>query len=263
MSDNPFAAPEATVTDIQTRADAGLLRDLPRKNPFSHGLKWIKEGFDLFKKSPLFWIINIVIYMVIIMLLSILPLVSLFASVVNPVFTGGLLYGAHELDQGRPLTVGHLFEGFRRNTGSLFAVGGLYLLGLIVIMIIAGIVAFSTGTFDAFSRAAMQQGEIAPQLDMMSNMLLPALIYLALVIPLAMAIWFAPILIMLHDMNAIEAMKRSFDGCLKNMLPYLLFGIVGLILIILGLIPLGLGLLVVIPLMTAAMYASYKDIFLD
>ena len=263
MSDNPFEAPKSTVTDVQTNSGTAVLLDKPRKTPFGYGWKWVKEGFGFFKQSPLFWIINIVLYFIIIMLLSILPIVSIFASILNPVFTAGLLYGTHELDQGRPLTVGHLFEGFRRNTGSLFAVGGLYLLGIIVIMIITAGVAFATGGLDAFTRVAMQQGEVAPQADVLSNLLLPGLIYLALIIPLVMAVWFAPVLVILHDMNAIEAMKRSFSGCLKNMLPYLLFGIIGLVLMILGIIPVFLGLLVVIPALVAATYASYKDIFLD
>lgn len=262
MSDNPFAAPKSTVSDVHSPAEATMLLDQPRKNKIGAGWKWIKEGFGFFKQSPLFWIINIVIYFVIMIALGILPIISIFSSILNPVFTAGLLYGTHELDQGRPLKVGHLFEGFRRNTGSLFAVGGLYLLGVIVVLAIAAAVAFATGGFDAFSRVAMEQGAAAPQPDMLANLALPGLVYLALIIPLAMAVWFAPVLIILHDMKAVEAMKRSFSGCVRNMLPYLWFGIIAMVLMILGMIPVGLGLLVVIPAMVAATYASYKDIFL-
>ncbi len=264
MSDNPFEAPKSTVSDISTNTEVGVLRESPKKNSIGFGWKWIKEGFGFFKQSPLIWILNLIIYFVIFIVLSLLPLVSILTSLLTPLFGAGFIYGAHELDHGRPLKVGHLFEGFRKNTGSLFAVGGLYLLGIIVSIAIAAGVAYATGSFDAFTRVASQAStNPVEQLDILKSLILPGLVYLALILPLAMAIWFAPTLVILHDMGAVEAMKKSFNGCLKNMLPYLWYGIIAFVLVLVGVIPLGLGLLVVLPALTAAMYASYKDIFLD
>lgn len=263
MSDNPFEAPKSAVSDVPLDSESGVLLDTPRKHSIGKGWGWIAQGFSLFKLSPLFWIINIVIYFVILVLLSIVPLVSLLTSIIAPVFTAGLMYGAREVDRGQPMTVGHLFEGFKKNTGSLFAVGGLYLAGVFLVLIITAAVAYATGTFDMFTRVATAQGAMIPQPDMITNMLLAGLIYLALMIPLMMAIWFAPALVILNDVGAIESMKRSFAGCLKNMLPYLLYALIVIPLFIIAAIPLGLGLLVLIPVLTAALYASYKDIFLD
>jgi uncharacterized membrane protein len=45
------------------------------------------------------------------------------------------------------------------------------------------------------------------------------------------------------------------------MLPFLLYGIVMIVLAILASIPLGLGLLVLIPVMLASMYTAYRDIY--
>ncbi len=261
MSDNPFEAPKSEVSDIQTNTGVGVLKDIPAKMPIGFGWKWIKEGFQLFKQSPLIWILITVIFLAI----NIIPFVSIIASLFFPIFVAGFAYGAHELEQGRPLAVGYLFKGFKQNTGSLFALSGLYILGFIICFAVALGVMFSMGSFDSFSRVAMQAGSTdqVGSLELYKSLLVPGLIYLGLVIPLVMAIWFAPVLIILHDMGAVEAMKRSFNACLKNMLPFLLYGVVFLILFVLGMIPLFLGLLVVFPLMYTAMYASYKDIFLD
>jgi len=68
--------------------------------------------------------------------------------------------------------------------------------------------------------------------------------------------------VVLQNLDAVEAMKRSFSGCLRNVLPFLLFGLLLLPLSLLGLITLGLGLLVVVPIIYAATYAAYRDIFL-
>ena len=91
---------------------------------------------------------------------------------------------------------------------------------------------------------------------------LAMLVGLALFIPLIMAYWFAPALVMLHDLGVVESMKLSFVACLRNILPFLIYGIIMLLLFVIGSIPIGLGLLVVIPAMLASMYTAYKDIFI-
>lgn len=268
MSDNPFEAPKSTITEAQRDASVAVLLGTPRKNSIGHGWKWIKEGFGLFKLSPWLWIGVFLIYIIIAIVLSILPLGSLLLNVVNPVLMAGLIYGAYELDQDRALKISNLFDGFKRNTGSLFAIGGLYLLGIILVVVVAMGIAFATGGFDVFSEilAASANGGQAPAIDpqtIMSSFILPALIGMALMIPLMMSIWFSPALVILHDMGAVEAMKRSFNGCIKNMFPYLWYGIIAMVLMIIGVIPLGLGLLIVLPVITIAIYTSYKDIFID
>lgn len=264
MSENPFETPKADLSNDSTAVDGAVLLDTPRKNSLGSGWTWIVEGFRLFAKSPLFWIINIVIYMAIMMLLSFIPLVSLITAVITPVFTAGLMWGAAQVDNGEPMTASHLFEGFKKNTGSLFAVGGLYLAGVVVAMIVAAAVAIGSGAIDILGR--VQPGEVssaADQMELVQSMLLPALIYMALLLPLIMMVWFAPVLIIRHDLGAIEAMKLSFSGCLKNMLPYLFYGFIAIVLVVLGVIPFGLGLLVVVPVLTASIYTAYKAIFLQ
>ena len=265
MSENPFETPKSPVTDVPVAMEIGTLSERPQTQPVGNGWTWIREGFALFMKSPAIWIISVLIYLVIFVFLSIIPLVSLLTSLLSPVFIAGLVYGAYQLDQGKELKVTHLFEGFKRNTGSLFGVGGLYLLGLFVCMVIAMVVAFSTGAFDSFTRVASQPGAANPfqQIDMLTNMLFPGLVLMALMIPLIMAAWFAPALVIFHDMGAVEAMKRSFAGCYKNMLPFLWYGVIATVLLVVGMIPFMLGLLVVIPVLVASLYVSYKDIFID
>ena len=56
-------------------------------------------------------------------------------------------------------------------------------------------------------------------------------------------------------------MRSSFYGCLKNAMPFLLYSVVGLLLFIVALIPLGLGLLVFGPVIWGTMYVGYRDIF--
>jgi uncharacterized membrane protein len=91
--------------------------------------------------------------------------------------------------------------------------------------------------------------------------LVGVLLFLLFYLPLVMAIWFAPALIVLQGTEPWAAMKLSFIGCLRNILPFLIYGVVGIALAIVATIPLLLGWLVLGPVTVASVYASYCDIF--
>jgi uncharacterized membrane protein len=69
------------------------------------------------------------------------------------------------------------------------------------------------------------------------------------------------VLIGLHSLTAVEAMKLSFVACLKNMLPFLVYGLIFTVILVVAIIPFGLGLIVAIPVMMTSLYTSYVDVF--
>jgi uncharacterized membrane protein len=87
------------------------------------------------------------------------------------------------------------------------------------------------------------------------------LVMFALLLPVVMAIWFAPPLVVFHKMGAFEAMKASFVGCLKNIVPFVVYGLIGLVLAIVASLLLMLGWLVLGPVLAASIYAAYRDIY--
>ena len=58
-------------------------------------------------------------------------------------------------------------------------------------------------------------------------------------------------------------MKMSFSGCSRNVMPFLVYGLIGMVLAVVATIPFALGWLVVGPLSIASIYTSYCDIFED
>jgi uncharacterized membrane protein len=93
------------------------------------------------------------------------------------------------------------------------------------------------------------------------SMLIAALLVLGLSVPLYMATWFAPALIVLHQLAPMAALQASFYACLRNWIPFFVYGIVLLVLCILAAIPAGLGFLVLMPVLAASVYTAYRDIF--
>lgn len=228
----------------------------------SHGWNWIRDGFALFRRSPVIWIALFFIYLLIGGVLSIVPLLGpIVLNLLAPVFVAGFMLGCRALENNEELEINHLFIGFKQNTSQLVTVGGIYLAGVIMI---AGVVFAATGgnllgALGAHSHDIEHAGAVAAAAG--GGAMVVALLGVAALIPLMMAYWFAPTLVVLHDLTAVDAMKTSFYACLRNILPFTVYSLISLMLIVLAAMPFGLGLLVMIPTMTASLYASYKDIF--
>jgi uncharacterized membrane protein len=259
VSTNPYATPKATVADEPVAQ--GEYIPGGRKVPASNGWNWIADGWTLFKAAPGLWIGMIVLWVVIYFAMMFIPFVGPIAQyLLLPPFMAGIVSGCRAIDDGSGLDFNHLFDGFRNRFGTLVAVGALYLAGFVVIIIaVVAVVGFSA--IGLVMTGGVGQDPAATAAAGMS-LLLAALIAVALSIPLVMAIWFAPPLVVFHDLDAVEAMKASFTGCLRNVVPFLVYGIIGFLLAILASIPLGLGWLVLGPVFAASIYTGYRDIYL-
>lgn len=220
------------------------------------GWTWIAEGFGLFKKAPGIWIAAVVILLVIAIVLAFIPLLGAVATfLLMPVFVGGLMLGCRSLQGGGELELAHLFAGFKEQTGNLLVIGALAIAGWVIVMLpVVAIV--GTG-----SVVAVMRGDAAGAAALGGSFLLAWLVALAISIPLYMALWFAPALVALRGIAPVAAVKESFMGCLQNIVPFLVYGIVLFVLGILAAIPFGLGWLVLGPVTIASVYVAYRDIY--
>jgi uncharacterized membrane protein len=257
VTTNPYAAPKAAVADETAVRDADFVPG-GQAVPAGHGWSWITEGWDLFKRQPGMWIGMVLITFVIFILAALIPFVGgLLLSLFGPVFAAGYMIGCKALDTGGELELGHLFAGFRERTGTLIAVGAIYLAASLVVMLVVGL------TMGVGMAAMMGQGDPESVAAMGMTMVLAVLIMFALLLPVVMAIWLAAPLVVFHGHGAIDSMKGSFMGCLKNIVPFLVYSVVLFVLMIVATIPLGLGWLVLGPVFAASIYASYRDIYLS
>jgi uncharacterized membrane protein len=237
----------------------------PATVPSGNGTAWWREGWRLFTASPGVWIAILVLYVVISVLLSFIPVLgSLAATVLAPVFVGGVMIGCRALDRGEALRIEHLFSGFSDRLAPLMIVGLLYLAASFLIVVIVAVLLFATvgmtGIGALLTHDPMHAG-MATLATLGVGALLAALLGLLLGIPLMMAVWFAPALVALRNDEPVAASKASFDACLRNVMPMLVYSLLGLVFAIGASIPLGLGWLVLAPVFAASVYASYKDIF--
>lgn len=245
FNQNPFQAPEARVDDVRENTGQTRLVAEGQNVPVGSATSWIGQGWAMFKEAPAVWIGITVIAMIISIIIAVIPIVNILNGLLGPVLMGGVMLACKAQDEGGTPTLGHIFSGFSEHFGSLIIVGLLYLGGALLIGLAIGILA-GIGVINEKNPAS-----------------LAVMVLLALIpfIALLMAMMFAPVLVVLQGLKPTEAMKVSFNGCLKNIGTLILYLLLVSLLIIVAAIPLLLGLLIMIPVLYGSMYAAYKDIF--
>lgn len=239
----------------------------PRRVPASHGWLWLKQGFSMVLDSPVHWIGAILIWLVVDIVLNLLPVISTLSALITPVLMGGVMQGACEQDSGKGFDIERLVAGFSENLQPLLVVGLVYMLGWIVIGLIAWI---TLGPLLSAATGYLEGNAVLPTEFVPGPLAwLPLLTALMLSVPLLMGVWFAPALVMLDKVPPMNALGMSMAACVKNMWPFLVYGVIGVIPLVVGallwvahsFIALVLGFLVLSPAIVASVYTSYRDIF--
>ena len=255
LSNNPYAPPNASVTDL----DAGDGKLIPggRTVPAGNGLGWIGSAWNLFKQAPGPWIGMFIIFVVAWLVLSVIPLINLLTTLFFPVFMGGFMLAANNQRATGSLNIGDLFAGFQQKAGPLVILGLLTLAFTIVAFIPSIIIAVAGGA------TALAAGSLDNLGAILGTVGVAVVVGVALVSLVYAAVWFAPALIVLHDMQPFEAMKTSFFACFRNWTAGLLYFLLAILVMLIAIIPFGLGLLVAGPVMYASIYTAYRDIFIE
>jgi len=257
MSTNPYAAPRADVAGVSTAARGNFVAE-GHPVPGGHGWTWIASAWELFKRQPGIWVAIAVITIVIFTAFHFMHAFGMILGILlTPVYTAGVVIGAKALDEGRELEIAHLFTGFTSRFGALIAVGAIYLALLLAIVVVSALV---TGVSVWVMLSASPDLPTAT-LSAILSILLAWLIALALMVPIFMAVWFAPALVVFNELGALDALRASFLGCLKNIVPFLIYGLILFCLAFLATIPVLLGWLVLGPVIGASIYTSYRDIY--
>jgi uncharacterized membrane protein len=221
--------------------------------PVERGWGWLAGGWNLFRRTPGLWVAMMLAFIVINLLAQVVPVLGpLLMALLFPVFIGGFMLGCRALDAGGGLEFAHLFAGFRQNVTKLIVVGVVSLAGTLLLMV---------AVWGGAVLTAMTTGSGAPPAVLFITGLFGLLLVAAVMVPVYMAIWFAPALIVLQDAPAMPALKASFAACQKNLSGLVHYGVVLLILGFLATLPMAVGWLVLGPVVIGSVYSAYRDIF--
>lgn len=254
MSTDPD--PAAPASDPAAAAHAPQFFREGFARPVEHGWRWLAAGWDLFRRQPGLWVGLMLAFILINLVAQWIPFLGpLLMALLFPVFTGGFMLGCRALDGGGGLEFAHLFAGFRQDMAKLIVVGAVSLAGTLVAMLLMMVVLGGA----AFT--AMASGAGAPPAIPFVTGLIGLLLAVAVMVPVYMAIWFAPALIVLQGAPEVPALKASFAACLKNLAAFVAYGVVLMILGFFATLPMALGWLVLGPVVIGSVYSAYRDIF--
>ncbi|MCW5636561.1 MAG: hypothetical protein KIT17_24730 [Rubrivivax sp.] len=240
--------------------DGSTIDVSPRAVEGGNGVAWWSEAWALFMRTPLLWIVLAILLFIIMVVLGFIPLVGALAAVLLlPVFVGGWMLAARKVEQGGALEVGDLFTCFQgERLTPLLVVGALLLAGTVVIGLVVGALGLGAVFGGVVGAVNHSSGGV---LAALGASLFAGLVAVVLGLLLTMVSWFAPGLVVFRAVPPVEALKISFAACLKNIVPFLVWGVIYLIAAFVASIPLGLGWILLGPLTILAAYASYKDVF--
>jgi uncharacterized membrane protein len=217
---------------------------------------WLRQGWAMFLVNPGVWIGSTVLLLVMLMAISIVPLFGQIAAhLLVPLFGAGMIKLCKRLSDGEEPEIADLFAGFRHNAGQLVMVGVFFALGIFGIAFMAFMLV-SGGLIGGGITGKVAGFGIA-----LGGVMLAGLLVMVLSVPVIMATWFAPALVFFHDMQPIDAMKASFAAGAKNFLPMAIFGVFLVVALFFAMLPVGMGLLLLLPVASGAVFASYRDIF--
>lgn len=210
-------------------------------------------------------------YLLILVLISSVPLLGqAIASLIMPVLSLGVLNTCRAIDEGRKGGPDLLFSGFKSNVPALVTIGGIYLVGSVLVILL-------TSATDGGALIGMMRGEFDPESGEVPSLGLSVIVAMILSAPVIMAYWFAPILAGWWKVSAPKAMFFSFYACLQNWRPFLAYGIslavvggivpglligtIGAVIPLLGQILLLLVPLVLVPVTFASFYINAREVF--
>lgn len=202
---------------------------------------------------------------------SLLPLGGFLTVFVNVLVIGGVAHIASQLDLGHQASFGSVFHAAKQHPKPLLMIAaanfGLTLLAILValvpMLVVWGgdmflpLLQIFSGSYPADQ--VQEADTVALGLSVMVSLLL----FMLLLVPIMMLYWFAPALVVLAGLKPRESMKMSFIACKRNMLPFLLYGLLMMFCLVITVITFFIAMLFFGPILMISLYTSYKSIFCE
>jgi hypothetical protein len=243
----------------------------------ARGVRWLGEGWRLFRAAPLSWIALVFGYWLLMNVLVLVPFAGIvIAPVLVPAFSVSFMIAGRAAEQGGPISLDVLVAGFRTHLPRMLALGAVYLACLALVL-------GATALVDGGALVhAMLGAEPAAGTKVQPGATVGALL-LAVVLygPVMMMFWFAPVLVAWHRVGVAKALFFSFLACVLNWRPFLAYGAAAILMTVVapsfalsalllftgGTLPVSLEsfvyvlMLVMMPTLLASFYVSYRDVF--
>lgn len=230
-----------------------------RTMPLSRGWGLFGRGWNSFKADWVTWVLSFVIFFVISIVLNLVPLIGgLVMAVITPALVAGFMKIARDLEAGETVGVGHLFQPIQDHERRvpLLLLGLVALLAAVVMTVVVAL--FIGGAAHMAGNGGMGQTMAFPLAGVgFFGLIVLVLLYLLIFAVLAFSI---P-LVYFRGLAIGDAIGASVKGTLLNIGPLVIFSLIYFVLAFFAMIPFALGFLILGPVVLAAVYGAYSEIF--
>lgn len=189
--------------------------------PAARGVVWLREAYAMFSRARPQWVMLLLLYYLIMAIVDAVPLIGQLAvPILKPVFAVGFLAAAWGQERGKRPELRQLFQGFRANLSALLPLGVLLLVG-VTLAILATALVDGGALLDVLSGKTHLDEEAIASGSMQRAMLFGA----ACALPVLLALWYAPALVVFHDCSAAQALVLSLRASLANWRPLAIYGL--------------------------------------
>ncbi|MGA7817414.1 BPSS1780 family membrane protein [Caballeronia sp.] len=260
--------PASTMKTTRPRHAHGIVHPDVRRVDVLRIANWLAEGIGIARAQPLLWLPAILGGADFSTLFELAPplLAILLAALLVPLWAGAMMLMQERSRNARPWTIGETLEAVNGHRNALFTIGlsgaaiaGIgYLLSFAVFHMTVSTSLAANGAHNLAIVYGVQQGA--------QNALEPLISMPFYVIAIA-AVWFAPALVVLHNLSPVDAMTASLRAALRNWPVALVYAAaIGADILLAPVVPMLARGVVVTPLVSTlivlSMYGSYRDLFI-
>jgi uncharacterized membrane protein len=236
-----------------------------RKLNAARGWTRIKHGYQLIMRNPLMSIaIALICALALFTVLKMPVLGPLLAVMLIPIIMAGYMRVCRALEEEEKVELAHVFEGFKKHTVRLAALGGFLMLGMLVssmVMVLVGGEPLRT-LLENVNVANDPQLLVDAMMTAGSGVAFSLMVGFAMICVLMLAFQYAPMLVFFDNLAPLDALRASLAGSVRNLVPYVVYNLIlQIIALVLGLLPYNVGLIVLLPLGLTSLYVSYRNIF--
>lgn len=220
-----------------------------RKVPASAGAEWLLEAFRLLRRSPVGFGLMMSIYAGLWLSMALVATAAPDAAaalqlvffVIGPLVMAGMIFAAHEVDEGRSAAPSHLLASIHTGkAGRLITtlIPQVLILLLCLVLLYALVGQENIEKLSALMVKLQTQAESGGQVD--PNLLLEMplgrlALWMALVIGIGFISLFLTLTVvpdmLFTDVRLVAAMKRSFAACMRNLPALIVFMFLGAVLV--------------------------------
>lgn len=225
------------------RDDFSLLTVI-RQRPAMAALDWMKQGWRLFVQAPWLWVQLVAFTLLVNLLASMHPLLTVAAFFLNPFLTAGLYKSMVGVQQGERVSFSWLFKPLQEPA---YRQVFLQLAALNLLLAIP----LSLFGQHIMVQLSEQNHDVIQLLAFVATY---GLVWMMFTYAVAI-VYFSP------EKRLIPAIQASLIACWRNIVPLLFFAGLALVLAVLTIPTMLLGMVVVLPLVSIAFFMSFQDIF--